>query len=370
MAIRTANLPNVDEVIFISDVHFDKKRTSLDWNQDIVDYFDNFFIPLINNEIIKKRNPVVVFAGDYFDNRNTVDIDVMNKATDTMLKIAEILPVYVMIGNHDIYKKNDTGTTSLRVIDHYKNIDIIKDKLVLSIKNERTFMLNSWVGDPSKENKIITKYKDKYDFLVFHTEISGMSYDNGRQITGGLNVSVLGDDCRILSGHIHKRQESKKALYFGSPYEITIEDMGNIKGIYTFYVNDSNEIVREFHENTYSPRQYVVEYNDYGSDLKKWAFIKNNYVKILFEHGQFKMVNVNKLSESLQTLCPRKLEFVEKSIKKTESEKEERTVKKDATLYDIFEEKVSEREVGNDFKETLFAFNKEYIKRAEEELAQ
>jgi len=367
--IRTVSRPDVDEVIFISDVHFDKKRTSLEWNQNIVEYFDNFFIPLIRKEMTKGRRPVVVFAGDYFDNRQTVDIDVMNKAADVMIRIASVCSVYVMIGNHDIYKKTDTSITTLRVIENFKNVDLIRDRMVLSIKNDRTFMLNSWIGDCTKESKLIQKYKDKYDFLVFHTEISGMSYDNGRQITNGINLSTVGDDCRILSGHIHKRQESKKALYFGSPYEITIEDMGNVKGIYTFYVNDDNEIIREFHENTYSPKQLIVEYNDYGKELEKWKFIENNYVKIYFEPGQFKKVNVNKLSDDLQTFNPRKLEFIEK--KREKLEKEVKQVAKDATIYDIFEEKVSAREnMTDDTKNELMKINKEYIKRAEEELAQ
>ena len=100
-----------------------------------------------------------------------------------------------------------------------------------------------------KENKIITDNKDKFDYLVFHTELTGMTYANNRPIINGLQIDVCDDNCRILSGHIHKRQESKKGLYFGSPYQMDRSDIGDQKGIYIYTVGNDGVVTRSFVEN-------------------------------------------------------------------------------------------------------------------------
>ena len=99
---RTKTKDPFDQIIFISDVHFGKG--SIEWLQNMKDYFDNFFIPFVRQQK-KSHNPCVVIAGDYFDNRQSIDINVLNVAIDTMKDITKECKVYVVIGNHDIYKK-------------------------------------------------------------------------------------------------------------------------------------------------------------------------------------------------------------------------------------------------------------------------
>ena len=217
IAENTFELNDADEIVFISDVHFGVRNGSFDWLEIMRRYFYDFFMPLIRNEISSGKHPVVVVAGDYFDNRQYVDINVLNVAYQTMVDISGICPVYIMVGNHDIYKKNDTDVNSLVIFNNVRNVNIISKISQITLMNGSTFLLVPWIGDISKENKIIAEHKDDFDYLVFHTEISGMTYDNNRSITNGLNLSVMDDKCRILSGHIHKRQEGKKGLYFGSP---------------------------------------------------------------------------------------------------------------------------------------------------------
>ena len=57
------------EVIFISDVHWGVHNGSIEWVDNIKNYFDNFFIPLVSDEKRKKKKPCIVIAGDYFDSR-------------------------------------------------------------------------------------------------------------------------------------------------------------------------------------------------------------------------------------------------------------------------------------------------------------
>ena len=82
MAITKTN-ELFDQVIFISDVHFGKGN--IEKLQIMKDYFDNFFIPFVKQQK-KSHNPCIVIAGDYFDNRQNIDINVDGNNHGTTLK--------------------------------------------------------------------------------------------------------------------------------------------------------------------------------------------------------------------------------------------------------------------------------------------
>jgi hypothetical protein len=302
----------------------------------------------------------------------------MNVAIDTMQNIAKECKVFMVIGNHDIYKKSDTDITSLRPMTDIKNVTVIYDQMELEIKDGKKFLLTSWVGDFKKENKIISDEKNNYDILVFHTELSGMSYDNGRKILNGINMDIVDDD-KIVSGHIHKRQESKKGIYLGSPYHITRSDIGNKKGIYTFTVKDGS-IVREFTENNYSPEYVLERFAAIGRNPEDWKdIVSNNYVYIIFTSDELDVVNVNKFISELQEYKPRNIELIEERTKvdvnNTEVSMDENgevidlNVSPDATVEEIFEKKVKAFKLTKKDEKEVNKINVEYLKRAAEELA-
>ena len=131
---RTKSKEPFDQVIFISDVHFGKGN--IEKLQIMKDYFDNFFIPFVKQQK-KSHNPCIVIAGDYFDNRQNIDINVLNVAIDVMKDMAKECQVYVVIGNHDIYKKCETDITSLKPFDDVDGVMLIYDKYELTLKDDK-----------------------------------------------------------------------------------------------------------------------------------------------------------------------------------------------------------------------------------------
>ena len=369
MAIKSAKKQDINDIIFLSDPHFGAKSASVEWLENMVDYFENFFFPLVRKEISEGYNPVIVVTGDYFDNRQHIDIDVMNKAMDIMEKMESLCGVYMMIGNHDIYKKKETDITSLRVFDKYKNVTVVPDTLALTIKGDHTFLLVSWVGDFAKENKMIAKYKDKYEYIVMHTEISGMTYDNNRPIINGVNLSPVDENCHIISGHIHKRQGNKKAMYLGSPYHLTKSDVGNEKGIYCFRVNDEGGISVNFTQNDYSPKFIKEDFSKYGKKPEAWAdIVKNNYVEIVFEEEELNRFNVNEFADKLRRFEPKKIEFSCRRKQKIEDQEPRYT--EESTIEDIFKDQVSEKGLTEEQNHNIIEMNNNYMKKAVEEMAQ
>ena len=374
MAITKTN-ELFDQVIFISDVHFGKGN--IEKLHIMKDYFDNFFIPFVKQQK-KSHNPCIVIAGDYFDNRQNIDINVLNVAIDVMKCIANECQVYVVIGNHDIYKKCETDITSLKPFDDVDGVMLIYDKYELMLKDDKKLLLVSWVGDFKKENKIIAENKDNYDILVFHTELSGMTYDNNRTIINGINLDIVEDD-KIVSGHIHKRQESKKGIYLGSPYHLDRSDIGNREGIYTFTV-DRGKLIRSFYENTYSPEYVLKRFSEIGRNPEDWKdIVSNNFVYIVFTSEELEIVNTEKFINELRQYRPRNIELIEERTKvdlntqqvvmTEEGEVINLNVKPDATVEEIFEIKLQAFKLKKKQEKEINKINTEYLKRAAEELA-
>ena len=95
----------------------------------------------------------------------------------------------IVIASFEYYAPNNI-ITSLKPFDDVDGVMLIYDKYELMLKDDKKLLLVSWVGDFKKENKIIAENKDNYDILVFHTELSGMTYDNNRTIINGINLII------------------------------------------------------------------------------------------------------------------------------------------------------------------------------------
>ena len=88
----------------------------------------------------------------------------------------------------------------------------------------------------------------------------------------------------------------------------------------------------------------VAKFSDYGKDFNNWKdVIKNNYVKIIFENDDKKIVDVNKfVNELRERYNPRKLEW---DCKPATIIRDDFIVRKDASIDDVFNENVEKMEV-------------------------
>ena len=308
------SIKEFDRFVLLSDIHFGVRSDSIEWIENIKDYFYNFFIPKLK-ELSKTTKTAIIIAGDVFENRQKLDISIMSLAQtifNDILKVNDNLKIYCITGNHDLYRRkkveNEKVITSISCINHPRFI-LFTEPIELELKNSNKILFIPWIGNAKQENEILKQYKDA-SIIIMHTDINGGTYDNGRQIVNGVNPNLTTAK-QIYSGHIHKHQKNKKCTYIGTPFQIKRSDIGNEKGLYILNLTDKS-FKEDFIVNDYSPKFLRVNIEDI-IDLKLDEFIKiinNNYVDIIVKSKHLKYFSLSKLMDLIKDYNYKKIEVI------------------------------------------------------------
>jgi len=296
-------------IFLLSDLHFGVRANSLEWLQNHMNYFKNFYIPYLKENM--KKGDILFFLGDFFDNRQLLDINVLNAGIDVILELSEILPIHLLVGNHDIYKKYNTDVNSITAFKYIPNITIYEKPVIITNKESKILIL-PWIGNLEIEEKYVKE--NKYDYVFAHTNIAGFKYDNNRYIHNGANLTQVKGIKKLFSGHIHKHQEFKQFIYIGSPFHTKRSDIGNQKGVYFF---DPTNNKTKFTKNTISPIFQRIKLEDIleltlGEATK---IFNNNYSDIIVPDKFIHLFNLTKFIDILKDCKYKKIETVGEKLK-------------------------------------------------------
>jgi hypothetical protein len=294
-----------DDIFLLSDTHFGVRSNSVEWLDNQKSYFYDFYIPFLKSN--KKEKSSLFILGDWFDNRQTLDINVMNASIDIILELASIMPIYFIIGNHDIYRKFDTDVNSLIAFKFIPNVYLFEKPTIITNRTSSILIL-PWLN--SKEDHENYVRSNKFDYIFTHADISGFKYDNGRDISSeGVDFRKFTSVKRIFSGHIHKRQEAENIIYLGSPYHTKRSDIGNKKGMYIFIPN-KNEFT--FKLNSFSPifQRIHLERLLELSLKDTIKLLSNNYTDIIVSDKHVNLFNVSKFIDLIKECNYKKIEVI------------------------------------------------------------
>ena len=361
---------NSGNVILISDIHFGVSSSSEEWQENINDYFQNWFIPYVRNELKKTPDAVICCLGDVYHDRKSIDIDVNNLCIDIFEQLAQIIPVYIINGNHDLSKKTNKGNSSLRSLGNIDNVTVIKEPTMLQFvegrKNIAKVAAIPYLGDCNDENKELMKFDKRADYAFMHTDISKMKFDNGMTIVGAVDAEKFAG--KVISGHIHKRQETDKVVYVGSPYQMSRGDIDNQKGIYKLVLSTGEMI---FTPNDYSPIFQKIDITKFlnFTDKERMVALKNNYTDIVIDEvniDKYKMGDVYEILNSCQAKRAQIQVIKSKTNIQVDENSEEHT---ELSMEELINSAIEQlTDVDDEFKGKLKVMSAEYLKNAQSEL--
>ena len=296
--------------LIFTDLHIGLKNDSISRINII-----NKVIYEIISSIKENKIDNIIFLGDLFHTRSSINVNTMNMAIDIMKVLSSLVKTIVLIvGNHDIYYKSKTDVNSVKIFENLTNV-ILVEKLEEGILNGQSVLFVPWAADFST----ISQTK-QYDIMFGHFDIPAnyliRSYieDNKSKKLSAQKVVIdlieqnsvfincedvnniiesnkssyeyIGNFVefakpkgRIFSGHIHKAKtffvkNKVKFTFVGAPYEQTLGDIGNECG---YIILDENNIDSKILI-TNIPKHIIIK----NSEILK---NKQNYKKYFKELG-------------------------------------------------------------------------------------
>lgn len=220
-----------------TDIHWGCKGNSEQHNQDCINYIDWFCEQVKQDPTIDN----IVFGGDWFETRSALNIMTMNYSYRGAKKLNDLgLPVFFIIGNHDLYHRHTRELYSTINFHEFNNFQII---------NEPTLIPNLGNG------ALLCPYlfHDEYPTLAKYLTTPvwwGHFEFKGFVITGYNVLMPHGPDPddfkgpkRIFSGHFHKRQQNRNIVYIGNTFPTNYSDAGDSERGMAVYEYSTDNLV-------------------------------------------------------------------------------------------------------------------------------
>lgn len=271
---KVLNKP-VKRIWILGDMHLGVRSSSLEWLNMMKDFYDNQFIPTLLENY--QEGDILVQVGDAFDNRQSINIKVLNYAVNLFERLGEILPTHIICGNHDIWAKKSNEITSIDSLKWIPNVSIYKDPKEFEWGGKKVLLM-PWRRDTDHEKETLDEFPNS-NIVFCHSEVRGIKLNKKVDNFHGVEASTYDRFDAVYSGHIHYRQRRGRLRMVGTPYELTRSDMDNTKGFDLVNLEDMQET---FFENTISPK-FVKFYLEQLYNVPLGEFknaIENNYVDL------------------------------------------------------------------------------------------
>lgn len=310
------------KAFLITDTHFGIYPIKYDiWLKMMVDYFDNFFIPLLKERV--EEGDVLIHLGDLYDNRTQIPIDVLNTVERIMTEISEILPIHLIVGNHDIFNKSTNDVNSPKALRWVPNIHVYEETTLLEMGGKELLMM-PWVEKRLDQSNLLKRYSGA-DYLFCHSDLSGcrmhlssVAWKNKNKI----DIDDFASYGHCYSGHIHIRQDNKNFTFIGAPYQMDRNDVGDQKGVYILDIETGTE---EFVPNTHSPEfkklSILTEEDIYKLETVNTS---KNYIDLSISNSL--LINNRKVRRNIEIILEKgnfaKVEYINDIVKEETKEED------------------------------------------------
>lgn len=214
-----------------TDIHFGRKGNAILHNQDCLD-----FVTWSCDKMKAANVDMFIFMGDWFENRHAVNVMTMSYAIQALKLLDELdVPIVIIIGNHDLYHRENRKVFSTKVFEDLRNVTLVSEPTVINGMLICPYMFKSEY--PSLAQYTNLKYWfGHFEFKNFVMTGSDTLMDHGPDHT------QFGDPKYIFSGHFHKRQMRDNTIYIGNCFPMDYGDQGDDERGMAFLNTDTDEV--------------------------------------------------------------------------------------------------------------------------------
>jgi DNA repair exonuclease SbcCD nuclease subunit len=223
----------IRKLCMFTDIHFGARNNSDQHNLDNLDFIDWFI------DKVKEEKPShIAFLGDFFENRNAINVRTLNSATEGCRRINALgIPVIWIVGNHDLYHRSNRKIFSTNMFDDLENFIIVSEPMELD---------KDWFVAPflfKEEYPTLAADINSHQYVMGHFEFRNFVVAGStRTLEHGPDAEMFTGPRYIFSGHFHKRQFNQNIVYIGNTFPTNYGDAGDAeRGMAVFDV-ESNDV--------------------------------------------------------------------------------------------------------------------------------
>ncbi len=284
-------MPSLKKAAMFTDIHFGKRSNSEEHNQDCLNFIKWFCEQV-------KADPTIDhiwFLGDWHEHRAAINAFTLQRSFHGAKMLNELgLPIYFLIGNHDLAFRNTRTTFTTEIFEPLENFILISETQVIKeIHNEVL--------------AIPYLREDEYPTLIEHSKIPvamGHLELKGFRVSGSSNLMEHGPEAntffkkqkRVFSGHFHQRQSKGNVHYIGNVAPMDFSDTNDKdRGMAVYdFVNDDLSYI-----NWPAAPQYIKATLSDVLDNPKKILVKGARVKIEVD-DEITFEESNQIRASLQ----------------------------------------------------------------------
>jgi len=347
---------NIRRIYLLGDLHLGIKNASIEWSEIQSDFLINKFLEAIDLDGFDPETDILIQVGDWHHVRESTNVRIQSSSLNIAKALCEKFKrgVHVILGNHDVYYKDQNDIHSLVGFDQiFDNFQVYESPEILNINNHKFLML-PWTDSTDRFRETISK-QQKADFLICHADIKGAKLSKTTKLEHGVEYNELNNYKRVYSGHIHIRQDQDNVLYVGTPYQMDRGDIGNVKGFYVLDISESG-VSERFIENQTSPR--FIKYNIH--DLLELGLneienkFRNNFVDVYIDHEFAKTFPITRFIELVKDCGHRSLEFQPYSTDVSDDNKIEVAQTYEYNIFDVLSEYLKSRDLPSHKSELIY----------------
>lgn len=202
---------------------------------DTLDRFEKLLTWAVDTSLGNMLCGGLVLLGDIFETKSILRTEIQNFFYKKIKEVSEVLPVYIIVGNHD-YTNLDCTQHAFSFWDAMgapPNISIIDRPTFV---NENTLMM-PFYPDPKRfiEDLGARACNCPRKFLLFcHQGFQGFTLNRSGALIGeeGVSPRLLPSNVEaVISGHIHGAAMDKNIIYPGTPYAHSFNEANEQKSI-------------------------------------------------------------------------------------------------------------------------------------------
>ena len=240
------------KIAHISDTHI----RNLKFHKEYREIFDQIF-----KRLKEEKVDYIVHCGDLAHTKTQLSPEYFDLAAEFLKNLADIAPLYIILGNHDGNLKNDNRqdavTPIVQALQH-PDLHLIKDSGEISVTDDLTFNVLSIFDE---ENWAEISDKNKINVALYHGSIYGVVTDTGYVFEhGDHDIAIFEGFDYALLGDIHRTNQELdpegRVRYCGSTVQQNFGET-NDKGFLVWEIKDKNNFKVTQHSFS-NPRPFIT----------------------------------------------------------------------------------------------------------------